>query len=71
MSGKDDGYVQSDYLGVSHFVSPCIRRFLMANKFDLCHEYPLFSELSIEQMNAVRKICKEECFYPGYTLFED
>ena len=43
----------------------------MTNKFDLCHEYPLFSELSIEQMNAVRKICKEECFYPGYTLFED
>ena len=43
----------------------------MTNKFDLCHEYPLFSELSAEQMRAVRQLCREECFYPGYTLFED
>jgi CRP-like cAMP-binding protein len=43
----------------------------MTNKFDLCHEYPLFSELSAEQMYAVRQLCREECFYPGYTLFED
>ena len=43
----------------------------MTNKFDLCHEYPLFSDLSTEQMHAVRHLCREECFYPGYTLFED
>jgi CRP-like cAMP-binding protein len=43
----------------------------MTNKFDLCYEYPLFSELSAEQMRAVRQLCREECFYPGYTLFED
>jgi CRP/FNR family cyclic AMP-dependent transcriptional regulator len=44
---------------------------MMTNEFDLCHEYPLLSELSTEQMSAVRKLCKEECFYPDYTLFED
>jgi voltage-gated potassium channel len=43
----------------------------MTNELDLCHEYPLFSELNAEQMSAIRKICKEECFYPDYTLFED
>jgi len=43
----------------------------MTNKFDLCHDYPLFSELSAEQMRAVVELCREECFYPGYTLFED
>ena len=43
----------------------------MTNKHDLCHEYPLFSELSAEQMRAVSELCREECFYPGYTLFED
>ena len=43
----------------------------MTNQSDLCHEYPLFSELSAEQMRAVRQLCREECFYPGYTLFED
>jgi voltage-gated potassium channel len=31
----------------------------------------LFSELNAEQMSAIRKLCKEECFYPDYTLFED
>ena len=43
----------------------------MTNQSDLCHEYPLFSELSAEQMRVVRELCREECFYPGYTLFED
>ena len=43
----------------------------MTNTFELCHKYPLFSELNSEQMSAIRKLCKEECFYPGYTLFED
>ena len=43
----------------------------MTNKFKLCHEYPLFSELSEEQIHAVSELCREECFYPGYTLFED
>ena len=43
----------------------------MTNKFDFCHEYPLFNELSSEQMSAVKKLCKEECFYPDCTLFED
>lgn len=44
---------------------------MMTNEFDLCHKYPLFSELSTEQMSTVRNLCKEECFYPDYTLFED
>lgn len=43
----------------------------MTNNSDLCHEYPLFSELNAVQMSAIRKLCKEECFYPGYSLFED
>jgi CRP-like cAMP-binding protein len=43
----------------------------MTSKLDLCHEYPLFSELSAEQMQSVRELCLEECFYPGYTLFQD
>ena len=43
----------------------------MTNKLDLCHEYPIFSDLSAEQMRAVRQFCREECFFPGYTLFKD
>jgi CRP-like cAMP-binding protein len=43
----------------------------MTNKFDLCHEYPLFSDLNAEQMHAVIELCREECFYPNYTLFEE
>jgi CRP-like cAMP-binding protein len=43
----------------------------MTNKFDLCHQYPLFRGLSDEQMHAIRKLCQEECFYPGYTLYQD
>jgi len=43
----------------------------MTDKFKLCHEYPLFNELSEEQIHAVSEYCREECFYPGYTLFED
>jgi CRP-like cAMP-binding protein len=43
----------------------------MTNKYALCYEYPLFSELSAEQMRAVIELCREECFYPGRTLFED
>lgn len=43
----------------------------MTDKFKLCHEYPLFSELSEEQIYVVSEYCREECFYPGYTLFED
>ena len=43
----------------------------MKTKFKLCHEYPIFSELSAEQLSAVSELCCEECFYPGYTLFEE
>ena len=43
----------------------------MGQKFQLCHEYPLFSGLSAEQMSAVGELCREECFYPDYTLFKD
>ena len=43
----------------------------MTNKFELCHEYPLFSDLSDQQMRAVSELCREECFFPDYTLFED
>ena len=44
---------------------------MMTNKYDLCHEYPVFSELSSEEMRAVSALCREECFYAGYTIFED
>lgn len=30
----------------------------MTGKFDLCHEYPLFSELSAEQMHTVSKLSR-------------
>lgn len=43
----------------------------MASEFDLFHKYPLFSGLSTEQLHAVSELCQDECFYPGYTLFED
>jgi signal-transduction protein with cAMP-binding, CBS, and nucleotidyltransferase domain len=43
----------------------------MTDKFKLCHEYKLFNDLSTEQMQAVGKICREECFYPDTILFED
>jgi CRP-like cAMP-binding protein len=44
---------------------------MMMNKYDLCHEYPVFSELSSEEMRSVSALCREECFYAGYTIFED
>ena len=43
----------------------------MSNKHKLCHEYPVFSDLNEEQMRIVAELCREECFYPEYTLFED
>ena len=43
----------------------------MTNKFILCHEYPLFSELGEREMNAILQFCREECFYPETILFED
>jgi CRP-like cAMP-binding protein len=43
----------------------------MSGELDLLHEYPLFSELSAEQLRAVSELCREECFYPDHTLFED
>lgn len=43
----------------------------MKNDFKLLHEYPLFSELDAEQMQAILKICREECFVPGATLFAE
>ena len=43
----------------------------MTYKSGLYQEYPLFSELSEEQVSAMREFCQEECFYHGYTLFED
>jgi len=43
----------------------------MNNKHDLWYDHPLFSELSTEWICAVSELCREECFYPGHTLFED
>ena len=34
----------------------------MIANFKLLHEYPLFSGLSEEQMQAVMQVCREECF---------
>jgi voltage-gated potassium channel len=43
----------------------------MENNLKFCNEYPLFNELSAEQMTAVKKLCREECFYPGYIMFKE
>ena len=43
----------------------------MNTDFQLLHKYPLFSGLTEEQMQAVMQVCREECFLPDVTLFED
>ena len=43
----------------------------MNTQFKLLHEYPLFSGLNEEQMQAVMQVCREECFLPDAILFEE
>ena len=43
----------------------------MNTQFKFLHEYPLFRGLNEEQMQAVMKVCREECFYPDAILFEE
>lgn len=43
----------------------------MSVKFTFIHEYPLFSGLGDEQMQAVMQVCREECFMPDTILFEE
>lgn len=43
----------------------------MNNNFKFLHEYPLFSGLNEEQMQAVMQVCREECFVPDAILFEE
>jgi len=43
----------------------------MNTQFKLLHEYPLFSSLTDEQMQAVMQVCREECFLPDAILFEE
>ena len=43
----------------------------MNTDFKLLHKYPLFSGLTEEQMQAVIQVCREECFLPDVTLFEE
>ncbi|MCA9934531.1 MAG: cyclic nucleotide-binding domain-containing protein [Ardenticatenaceae bacterium] len=43
----------------------------MGNDFKFLHEYPLFSGLNDEQMQAVMEVCREECFVPDAILFEE
>jgi CRP-like cAMP-binding protein len=43
----------------------------MNTDFKFLHEYPLFSGLNEEQMQAVMQVCREECFVPDAILFEE
>lgn len=43
----------------------------MSDDFKFLHEYPLFSGLNEEQMQAVMQVCREECFVPDAILFEE
>jgi CRP-like cAMP-binding protein len=43
----------------------------MNTESKLLHEYPLFAGLTEEQMQAVMQVCREECFLPDVTLFEE
>jgi CRP-like cAMP-binding protein len=43
----------------------------MNANFSLLHNYPLFDELTEEQMQAVMQVCREECFLPDTVLFEE
>ncbi len=43
----------------------------MNTQFKFLHEYPLFSGLNEEQMQAVMEVCREECFLPDAILFEE
>jgi CRP-like cAMP-binding protein len=44
---------------------------MMNSKFKFLHEYPLFSGLNEEQMQAVMHVAREECFLPEAILFEE
>ncbi len=43
----------------------------MSDSFKFLHEYPLFSGLNEDQMQAVMQVCREECFVPDAILFEE
>lgn len=43
----------------------------MNTDFRFLHDYPLFSGLTEEQMQAVMQVCREECFLPDAILFEE
>jgi CRP-like cAMP-binding protein len=43
----------------------------MSTDFRFLHEYPLFSSLTEKQMGAVMQVCREECFLPNVTLFDE
>jgi CRP-like cAMP-binding protein len=44
---------------------------MMQNNFDLWYEYPSFNELNDKGKQKLWKFCRELCFYPGDTLYED
>ncbi len=43
----------------------------MSDSFKFLHEYPLFSGLNEDQMQAVMQVCREECFVPDAILFKE
>ncbi|MGD8584730.1 MAG: cyclic nucleotide-binding domain-containing protein [Chloroflexota bacterium] len=43
----------------------------MNQEYEFLHEYPLFAGLSEEQMQAIMQVCREECFVPDVTLYEE
>ena len=43
----------------------------MNSNFRFLHEYPLFSGLNEEQMQAVMQVAREECFLPDAILFKE
>jgi CRP/FNR family transcriptional regulator, cyclic AMP receptor protein len=43
----------------------------MSDSFKFLHEYPLFSGLNKDQMQAVMQVCREECFVPDAILFKE
>lgn len=43
----------------------------MNTKFKFLHQYALFDGLNEEQMQAVMRVCREECFMPNTILFEE
>ncbi len=56
---------------ISNHVNYLQWRFAMNDSFKFLHEYPLFSGLNEDQMQAVMQICREECFVPDAILFKE